>query len=100
MNDYIIRNYSKKDYSELNELCEETGLGGSQRGDNDRIIEQSIQLGGKLILIENPTTRKIIGSSWITFDGRRLHLHHIGVKPSLQNQGLGKLLTKESLNCK
>ena len=33
----------------------------------------------------------------MTFDGRRLHLHHIGVKPAFQNQGLGKRLTKESL---
>ena len=94
---YIIRDYTNDDYIELNKLWEETGLGGAQRGDNDKIIEQSIRLGGKLILIENTETKEIIGSSWMTFDGRRLHLHHIGVKPAFQNQGLGKLLTKESL---
>ena len=97
MDKYIIRDYTNDDYIGLNELWEETGLGGSQRGDNDKIIEQSILLGGKLILIENIETKEIIGSSWMTFDGRRLHLHHIGVKPAFQNQGLGKLLTKESL---
>ena len=98
MDKYIIRDYTNDDYTGLNELWEETGLGGSQRGDNDKIIEQSIRLGGKLILIENTETKEIIGSSWMTFDGRRLHLHHIGVKPAFQNQGLGKHLTKESLS--
>lgn len=97
MEDYIIRDYTTKDYSGVNELWKETGLGGSQRGDNDKIIEQSIQLGGKLIIIENTETKEIIGSSWMTFDGRRIHLHHIGVKPIFQNKGLGKLLTKESI---
>ena len=97
MDKYIIRDYTNDDYTGLNKLWEETGLGGSQRGDNDETIEQSIQLGGKLILIENTETKEIIGSSWMTFDGRRLHLHHIGVKPEFQNQGLGKLLTKKSL---
>lgn len=97
MDNYIIRDYTKEDYTGLNNLWQETGLGGAQRSDNNKIIEQSIRLGGKLILIENTETKEIIGSSWMTFDGRRLHLHHIGVKPAFQNQDLGKLLTKESL---
>lgn len=97
MNNYIIRDYNNEDFEKLNKLWQETGLGGSQRGDNTQIIEQSIKLGGKLILLENKNTKEIFGSSWMTFDGRRIHLHHIGVKPSYQNQGFGKLLTKESL---
>ncbi|MCK5028774.1 MAG: GNAT family N-acetyltransferase [Bacteroidales bacterium] len=97
MTNYIIRDYYDNDFSSLNELWEETGLGGSQRGDNAKIIAQSIKLGGKLILLENTKTKEIFGSSWMTFDGRRIHLHHIGVKPSYQNKGFGKILTKESL---
>jgi len=97
MTNYIIRDYCNDDFSSLNELWQETGLGGSQRGDNADIIAHSIKLGGKLILLENAETKEIFGSSWMTFDGRRIHLHHIGVKPSYQNKGFGKLLTKESL---
>lgn len=97
MNNIVIRDYNNQDYDKLNLLWQETGLGGAQRGDNDKIINQSIELGGKLILIENIETNEIIGSSWMTFDGRRLHLHHIGVLPKYQNQGYGKLLTNESL---
>ncbi|MDX9696630.1 MAG: N-acetyltransferase [Bacteroidales bacterium] len=93
----IIRDYTNSDFDSLNALWIETGLGGAQRGDNARIIEDSLNLGGKLIVIENSQTHEIIGSSWMTFDGRRIHLHHIGVKPAYQNKGLGKKLTKESI---
>lgn len=97
MTNYIIRDYCNDDFSSLNELWQETGLGGSQRGDNAEIIAHSIKLGGKLILLENTETKEIFGSSWMTFDGRRIHLHHIGVKPEYQDKGFGKMLTKESL---
>jgi ribosomal protein S18 acetylase RimI-like enzyme len=97
MTNYIIRDYNNDDFDKLNDLWQETGLGGANRGDNASIIEHSIKLGGKLILLENVDTNEVFGSSWMTFDGRRFHLHHIGVKPSYQNQGFGKLLTKESL---
>ena len=97
MKNYIIRDYNNDDFDKLNELWEETGLGGIIRGDNAQIIEQSIKLGGKLILLENVDSNEVFGSSWMTFDGRRIHLHHIAVKISYQNNGFGKLLTQESL---
>ena len=97
MDNFIVRDYLNDDFDSLNELWQETGLGGIRRGDNSQIIEDSIKLGGKLILLQHSETKEIFGSSWMTFDGRRIHLHHIGVKPSYQNQGFGKLLTKESL---
>jgi ribosomal protein S18 acetylase RimI-like enzyme len=93
----IFRDYTKHDFEKLNILWQETGLGGAQRGDNARIINDSLNIGGKLIVIENTKTGEIVGSSWMTFDGRRIHLHHIGVKPAYQNKGLGKKLTIESL---
>lgn len=93
----IIRDYVRRDFDNLNQLWQETGLGGAQRGDNAKIINDSLNIGGKLIVIENKETKEIVGSSWMTFDGRRIHLHHIGVKPAYQNKGLGKLLTIESL---
>ena len=97
MTNYIVRDYKNDDFDNLNKLWQETGLGGAQRGDNSKIISHSIELGGKLILLENSETKEIFGSSWMTFDGRRLHLHHIGVLTNYQNKGFGKLLTQESL---
>lgn len=94
---YIIRDYTNNDFDKLNELWQETGLNAPHRGDNAKIIQQCIEMGGKLILLENTESKEIFGSSWMTFDGRRIHLHHVGVKPSYQNQGFGKLLTKESI---
>jgi ribosomal protein S18 acetylase RimI-like enzyme len=94
---FVVRDYQNNDYKQLNKLWEVTGLGGIHRGDNDKVIAHSLEIGGRLIVIENTETGEIIGSSWMTFDGRRIHLHHIGVKPEFQDQGLGKLLTKESL---
>ena len=94
---YLVRDYTSKDFKGLSQVWEETGLGSAQRGDTSEIINHSIELGGKLIVIENTDTKEIIGTSWMTFDGRRIHLHHIVVLPKYQNNGLGKLLTKESL---
>jgi ribosomal protein S18 acetylase RimI-like enzyme len=92
-----IRDYKPDDYDEIQKVWKETGVGGSHRGDNKKIIEQSIQMGGKLIVLENKENKKITGTSWITFDGRRLHLHHIAVLPQHQNKGYGRLLTQKSL---
>lgn len=97
MENIIIRDYQNSDFESLSILWQETDLGNTKRGDNAIIIENSIQIGGKLIVIEHTETKEIIGSSWMTFDGRRIHLHHIGVLPKYQNKGYGKLLTKESL---
>ncbi|MCF8218592.1 MAG: GNAT family N-acetyltransferase [Bacteroidales bacterium] len=90
-----IRDYQKGDYEGLIEVWETTGVGSKKRGDNEQIIEQSIVMGGKMLIMEQDNT--IIGTSWMTFDGRRLHLHHIAVLPEYQNLGYGKLLTKKSI---
>lgn len=97
MKNIRIRDYHKDDFEKLSILWQETELGNTKRGDNAQIIEHSIQIGGKLIVLENTVSGEIIGSSWMTFDGRRIHLHHIGVLPNYQNKGYGKLLTMESL---
>jgi ribosomal protein S18 acetylase RimI-like enzyme len=91
-----IRDYQSNDYHQILELWQLIGLGGAQRGDNQKIIEQSIAMGGKLLVACN-AYGVIIGTSWMTFDGRRIHLHHFGVSPSFQRMGIGKLLTRQSL---
>lgn len=90
-----IRAYQKGDYEGIIRVWEKTGLGSAKRGDNEKIIEQSIAMGGHMLILE--VNKTIIGTSWMTFDGRRIHLHHIGVLPEHQGLGYGKKLTEASI---
>jgi len=79
-------------------LWEATEMDGSQRGDNNAVIEKTIELGGKLIILENKINDEIVGTSWLTVDGRRIYLHHFGIHPKYQGMGYSKILLQESLN--
>jgi len=96
MENITIRDFHSTDFDGLMEVWQLTGLGSAQRGDNLGIIEQSINMGGKMLMVEN-LNGKIIGTSWMTFDGRRIHLHHFGVHPDYQRKGIGLMLANESL---
>jgi [ribosomal protein S18]-alanine N-acetyltransferase len=95
-NRITLRDYQSSDYSSVLDLWLKCGLGGAQRGDNQHIIEQSLKMGGKLLLAfldEN----HLAGTSWMTFDGRRIHLHHFGVEPAYQGKGIGKIMAQASI---
>jgi ribosomal protein S18 acetylase RimI-like enzyme len=96
-NRFIIREYRKGDFNAISHLWTQTGMGNPKRGDNAKIIEDSIRIGGKLLLLEEKSSAKICGTSWMTFDGRRIHLHHFGILPEFQGKGLSKMLLDESL---
>ncbi len=96
-NKIIIRNFKKEDIGGVFELWEKTGMGNSLRGDNIDTIELSLKMGGKFIILEDCRYSKIIGTSWITFDGRRLHLHHFAINPEYQGKELSKPLLRETL---
>lgn len=93
----LARDYQGDDYEQIMDLWNRTGLGGRGRGDDRDIIEASIEMGGKLVVLEDEKKGRIVGTSWMTFDGRRIHLHHIGVLPEYRNKGYGKWLTRLSL---
>lgn len=94
---FIIRDYHKSDYKQVVELWEETGMGGAFRGDNEKLIAETISIGGKLLVMEETDKKIIIGTSWLTNDGRRIYLHHFGIKPEFQGRRLSKYLAKESI---
>lgn len=94
---YRIRDFCERDFSMVESLWDETGMGGKMRGDDLNIILDTIMLGGRLIVLENIGSKEIIGTSWLTIDGRRMYMHHFGIKPLYQKQGLAKLLLEESL---
>ncbi len=93
----IFRDYVSGDFEPLNDLWNELDMGSPERGDSSKIILETIEMGGKLIVVEEPETGRIIGSSWMTFDGRRIYLHHFGIIPAFQRQGLGTRLAYQSL---
>lgn len=97
MEGYRVRDYTGDDYPEVIRIWEATSMGSPERGDNKEIIETSIGIGGRLLLLTEEITGKVIGTSWMTFDGRRIHLHHFGIDPVFQGRGLSKILLKESL---
>lgn len=97
MRNIHIRDYKPEDYEQVQKVWAESGVGGAHRGDNKEIIEDSLRLGGKLLVLEDTKSKELLGTSWMTFDGRRIHLHHIGVLPEHQNRGYGTRLTQKSL---
>ncbi len=96
MNKPIIRDYKPEDYPQLMQLWESLELSNPKRGDNNKTIENTLQIGGKLLIMEINAT-DIIGSAWLTNDGRRIYLHHFGIDKQWQKKGLAKALLEECL---
>jgi ribosomal protein S18 acetylase RimI-like enzyme len=94
---FIIREYRKGDFTGIKHLWELTDMGNPKRGDDEATIVESITLGGTLLILEECTAGIIAGTCWMTYDGRRIHLHHFGILPDFQGQGLSNLLMNESL---
>ena len=94
---YSIRDYKSSDYKNIVNLWTELGLANPKRGDTRETIEKTLQLGGKFLILET-TTGELIGTSWISNDGRRLYLHHFGIKKQYQGKGLSKILLNASLD--
>jgi len=91
----ICREYSPDDFSQIMKLWEELELASPKRGDTQETIEKTLLWGGKFFVLS--TENKIIGTSWITNDSRRLYLHHFGIKKEFQGQKLAWYLIKASL---
>jgi len=94
---YIIREFKSGDFTKIIPLWLSLDLGNPERGDNQQIIENTINSGGKLFVLELVDDSEIIGASWITNDQRRLYLHHFGIKKEYQGKGYAKLLMDKTM---
>ena len=94
----IIREYRQRDFPELESLWKATGVYRPERGDSSETILNCNQLGGKLLILEDEEENKITGSSWLTWDGRRVHMQYFAVHPSKQGYGYGRKLALESMS--
>ncbi len=97
MKGFRFRDYVPGDYEKVLELWQRTGMGSKERGDDKETVDRCIKKGGKLIILEDKQFSSIAGTSWLTFDGRRLYLHHFGILPEYQGRGLSKYLLEETL---
>lgn len=92
-----IRDYRESDYASLMQLWRVTGLALPERKDDAGVIKRCNGMGGRLLVLENTAAGEIIGSSWMTWDGRRIYLHHFGIHPDWQNMGFGTKLAEASV---
>jgi ribosomal protein S18 acetylase RimI-like enzyme len=89
-----FRDYKKEDYPDILSLWKATGMGDEERGDDHAQIEKTLNADGKLIVML--LDDKIIGTSWVTNDTRRLYLHHFGILPEHQGKGYSHSLMNET----
>jgi [ribosomal protein S18]-alanine N-acetyltransferase len=98
-NNLKIIEYEPTNYSDIIKIWQATGLAPPERNDSPESIITTLQLGGKLYLLVRlgDQANNIIGTSWITNDGRRLYVHHVAIAPQHQGKGFGKFLIIKSL---
>lgn len=98
MEGILIRDYCREDYPQIIELWAETCLLKPERNDTQQNLEDCLTIGGKFLVMFDSVANILVGSSWMTFDGRRIFMHHFGIKPVYQQKGLGTKLAKASLS--
>jgi ribosomal protein S18 acetylase RimI-like enzyme len=94
---FLIRDYRDSDFENIQALWLPLGLGSSHRGDTAEVISRTLAAGGKFLVLEEKSSGKLVGTSWMTVDGRRNYLHHFGIDEAYQQCGLGRMLLKASL---
>lgn len=95
--EFLVRSFREDDFESVADLWRQTEMGNPERGDDCGTILNTIRLGGRFLILEDKNSGRIAGTSWLTFDGRRMFLHHLGILPEFQGKGLAKLLLAESL---
>jgi hypothetical protein len=58
-----IRDYTPNDFPQVEKLWKETGIYTAERGDTSEIILHCNLAGGKFLVMEDPVTGKIEGTS-------------------------------------
>ena len=96
-NKFKIRDYEPADYEAVAKLWNDTGMGSPARGDDHKAIERTLKTGGKLLIMVDIENGELIGTSWMSTDGRRIYLHHFGIRPDYQGKGLSKPLLEKTL---
>jgi ribosomal protein S18 acetylase RimI-like enzyme len=94
---FTIRDYWAADYPHVADIWDRTGISTPGRGDSAEVIENTLRRKGRLLVLVDKESNTVVGTSWLTNDGRRLYLHHFAIDPKFQGGGLSKPLLRESL---
>ncbi|MBE0664880.1 MAG: GNAT family N-acetyltransferase [Candidatus Aminicenantes bacterium] len=94
---FTVRDYWAADYPHVADIWERTGMNTPGRDDSAEVIENSLRRNGRLLVMVDKASDTVVGTSWLTNDGRRLYLHHFAIDPRFQGGGLSKPLMRESL---
>jgi ribosomal protein S18 acetylase RimI-like enzyme len=94
---FTIRDYWAADYPHVADIWERTGISTPGRGDSAEVIENTLRRSGRMLVVVDKASDIVVGTSWLTNDGRRLYLHHFAIDPEFQGGGLSKPLLRESL---
>jgi len=92
-----IRDFKITDYKNLKCLWNELDLDRPERNDDLSVIRNTLKYNGKLLVMLTEFD-ELIGSCWITNNGRRLYLHHMGIKKQYHGKGYSKQLMEYALN--
>jgi ribosomal protein S18 acetylase RimI-like enzyme len=95
--DFFVRDYWAADYPHVADIWERTGMSTPGRGDTAAVIETTLRNNGRLLVLVDRERDTVVGTSWLTNDGRRLYLHHFAVDPDYHNRKLSKPLLRASL---
>lgn len=93
----IIRDYQQGDFPQIEKLWKETGVYRPERGDTPETILRCNDQGGRFLVLEEEAGKGIIGTSWLTWDGRRVMIQYVAIHPSMQGKGYGRKLALESI---
>lgn len=93
----LIREYHPDDFPAVESLWKNTGIYTEELGDTADLILSCNRAGGKFLVLEDPSSGSVAGTSWMTWDGRRIYLHHFAIQASLQGKGYGRRLAVASL---
>ncbi len=94
---FFVRDYWAADYPHVAEIWKKSGISTPGRGDSAEVIENTLRRNGRLLVLVDRERDTVVGTSWLTNDGRRLYLHHFAIAPEYQGLGLSKPLLRESL---
>lgn len=90
-----IKKLDAQNFAAITSLWLETGITNPARKDDIESVQHSLDHTGVILLAF--VDGMAVGTVWLNHDYRRLYIHHMAVKPSHQNQGIGRALLRESL---
>ncbi|HON18300.1 MAG TPA: GNAT family N-acetyltransferase [Salinivirgaceae bacterium] len=94
---FTIVDFNPDDFQEIRALWVDLGIETPERGDSLEVIQRTLEHGGRLLVLRKTDDNAIVGTSWISNDGRRLYLHHFAIAREFQRKGLGKRLLIDTL---